>query len=135
MSEKNISGYTRAKLVESLAEAHAKIDELKKVRDNCRREYDKLRDEIEDQEKVILALRAPIEEKLAEHAKERERLQEQLRALVDLVGAKERHLRSVRAWFVNTIDVLLNTQRETTRNLIMSAAGETLIPNEQAKGK
>jgi len=128
MSEKNISGYTRAKLVESLAEACAKIDELKKVRDDYRMTYDTMQKEID-------TLQKEREQLLAEHAKERERTQEQLRALVDLVGAKERHLRSVRAWFVNTIDVLLNTQRETTRNLIMSAAGEALIPNEQAKGK
>lgn len=126
------------KRVTSLGAAYAKIDELNEQIAQLKqvvKERDKLKEQLEDQEKVILALRAPIEEKLAEHAKERERLQEQLRALVDLVGAKERHLRSVRAWFVNTIDVLLNTQRETTRNLIMSAAGETLIPNEQAKGK
>ena len=128
MSEKNISGYTRAKLVESLAEAHAKIDELKKVCDDYRMTYDAMQKEID-------ALQKEREQLLADHAKERERFQEQLAALIKLVEAKERHLRSVRAWFVNTIDVLLNTQRETTRNLIVSAAGEALIPNEQAKGK
>jgi len=131
MSEKVIAKervMTREQLLAEVSRLNERLEKVAEERDNYRDALDEQIKESHGREQLLA-------EHVKEHAKERERLQEQLRALVDLVGAKERHLRSVRAWFVNTIDVLLNTQRETTRNLIMSAAGEALIPNEQAKGK
>lgn len=126
--DRYINSLTKQELANRLSEALTHAEKVAEERDHYR-------DALDEQMKENNMMRDSRALLLADHAKERERTQEQLRALVDLVGAKERHLRSVRAWFVNTIDVLLNTQRETTRNLIMSAAGETLIPNEQAKGK